>query len=144
LGTPIKERITGLDLTPRYLEECARRGYRVYLLGAKAGVGEALAQKMRAQFPSIQIVGHYSPPFAKKFEPAENDKMVDLINAAKPDIVLVSFTAPKQDYWIDEHWDRLDTKIAIGVGGAFEVTAGLIDRAPVFFSAMGWNGCLGF
>ena len=58
--------------------------------------------------------------------------MIAAINAVKPDIVLVSLTAPKQDIWISENLEYLDTKIAIGIGGAFEVTAGLINRAPVW------------
>ena len=137
LGTPIKERITGLDFTPIYIEEAYLRGYSMYFLGAKEGVAEALAHKMQQQFPAIKILGYYSPPFADKFSEEENKKMRDQINALKPDILWVSFTAPKQDYWIYAQMDQLDVKIAVGVGGAFEVTAGLIDRAPLFFQKNG-------
>jgi N-acetylglucosaminyldiphosphoundecaprenol N-acetyl-beta-D-mannosaminyltransferase len=56
--------------------------------------------------------------------------MVRMINAAKPDILWVSLTAPKQDFWIHKNFQQLDVKIAVGVGGAFEVTAGIIARAP--------------
>ena len=72
-----------------------------------------------------------------KFEKEENDKMIAAINAVKPDIVLVSLTAPKQDIWISENLQYLDTKIAIGIGGAFEVTAGLINRAPLWMQKAG-------
>lgn len=137
LGTPVKERITGLDLMPAYIRECAAKGYSMYFLGAKEGVAKTLSEKLQQQYPFIKIAGYYSPPFAGRFSEEENDIMIRLINAAKPDILWVSFTAPKQDYWIQEHFDKLDTHIAIGIGGAFEVTAGLIDRAPLFFRRNG-------
>ena len=137
LGKPIIERITGLDLLPQYLAICVEKKYRIYFLGAKEGVAQTLSNQLSIQFPNIQIVGLYSPPFATHFSADENNKMVQLINAAKPDIVFVSFTAPKQDYWIANHLHLLDTSIAIGVGGAFEVVAGLIPRAPIFFQRNG-------
>ena len=68
---------------------------------------------------------------------AEVLSKIAAINAAQPDIVLVSLTAPKQDIWISENLERLNTKIAIGIGGAFEVSAGLINRAPLWMQKFG-------
>ena len=137
LGTPIEQRITGLDLLPALLEFCATHNFSLFFLGASPGVGDALKAKAEQLHPSINIKGVYCPPFAAKFEKAENDKMIAAINVVKPDIVLVSLTAPKQDIWISENLEYLDTKIAIGIGGAFEVTAGLINRAPVWMQKAG-------
>ena len=137
LGTPIEQRITGLDLLPALLEFCASNNFSLFFLGASPGVGDALKAKAELLHPSINIKGVYCPPFAAKFEKAENDKMMAAINAVKPDIVLVSLTAPKQDIWISENLEYLDTKIAIGIGGAFEVTAGLINRAPLWMQKAG-------
>ncbi len=137
LGTPIKQRITGLDFLPMYIEECANKGYSMFFLGAKEGVSAQLAKVSTEKYPNIKITGVYCPPFAEKFSQEENDKMVAIVNAVKPDILWVSLTAPKQDFWIAEEFERLDVKIAIGVGGAFEVAAGLIDRAPVFYQKNG-------
>jgi N-acetylglucosaminyldiphosphoundecaprenol N-acetyl-beta-D-mannosaminyltransferase len=137
LGTPIKQRITGLDFLPMYIEECAQKGYSMFFLGAKEGVGVELARLMQEKYPTLKMVGVYSPPFAEKFSDEENNHMVALVNAAKPDLLWVSLTAPKQDFWIAEHFDQLEVKIAVGVGGAFEVSAGLIDRAPVFYQKNG-------
>ena len=137
LGTPIKERITGLDLTPRYIAECVKHGYSMYFLEAKEGVAAQLAQDILSKYPAAKIAGYYSPPFADKFSDEENQKIIAEINAIQPDILLVSFTAPKQDYWIYDHFDQLNISIAIGVGGAFEVTAGLIERVPIFFQKNG-------
>ena len=137
LGTPIAERITGLDLLPALLDFCATNNFSLFFLGASPGVGDALKAKAELLYPSINIKGVYRPPFAAKFEKVENDKMMAAINAVQPDIVLVSLTAPKQDIWISENLKYLDTKIAIGIGGAFEVTAGLINRAPLWMQKAG-------
>ena len=137
LGTPLKERITGLDLLPKYVKECYDNGYSFFLLGAKDGVAFALQKKLNAKYPGIKITGIYSPPFAEKFSEEENLKMIQLVNAGKPNVLWVSLTAPKQDFWIAENLNKLDVNIAIGVGGAFEVTAGLIQRAPRFLQRMG-------
>jgi len=137
LGEPLKGRVTGLDLLPKFIETCHTEAFSIFLLGAKDGVGEFLKQKLEKEFPGIKVVGIYSPPFAEKFSKEENEKMMQLINNVKPDVLWVSLTAPKQDYWIYENIDFLDVHIAIGVGGAFEVTAGLIDRAPKFMQKNG-------
>ena len=137
LGTPIEERITGLDLLPALLAFCATHNFSLFFLGASPGVGDALKAKAELLYPSINIKGVYCPPFAAKFEKEENDKIMAAINAVQPDLVLVSLTAPKQDIWISENLAMLNTKIAIGIGGAFEVTAGLINRAPLWMQKAG-------
>ena len=137
LGTPIAERITGLDLLPSLLPFCSENNFSLFFLGASPGVGLSLKAKAEQLYTGININGVYCPPFAEKFESSENDKMISLINEAKPDFVLVSLTAPKQDIWIAENLQKLDTKICIGIGGAFEVTAGLIPRAPHWMQVNG-------
>jgi N-acetylglucosaminyldiphosphoundecaprenol N-acetyl-beta-D-mannosaminyltransferase len=137
LNNPIRERITGLDFLPLYIEEAAKKGYSMFFLGAKEGVAKELSRVVIEKYPTIKIVGHYSPPFAKEFSNEENEKIVTMINVAKPDILWVSLTAPKQDFWIAAHFENLNAKIAVGVGGAFEVAAGLINRAPLFYQKNG-------
>jgi N-acetylglucosaminyldiphosphoundecaprenol N-acetyl-beta-D-mannosaminyltransferase len=137
LGEPIPGRVTGLDLLPEFTRIAAQRGYTFFFLGAREGVGATLAHVLSQQYPSLKIVGMYTPPFAATFTAQENAKMMALINAVKPNVLWVSLTAPKQDFWISEHFDQLDVNIAIGVGGAFEVTAGLISRAPLWMQRAG-------
>lgn len=133
----IEGRVTGLDLLPRFSKVASEKGYSFFFLGAKEGVAENLAKKLKAQYPDLKISGYYSPPFADKFSDEENKKIIAMINNVKPDVLWVSLTAPKQDIWIYEHIANLDVNIAIGVGGAFEVTAGLIRRAPVWMQKRG-------
>lgn len=137
LQTPLKGRVTGLDLLPLYIEEAYKKEFSMFFLGAKEGVAAALAEKCRNNFPGIKINGIYAPPFADEFSEEENQKIISLINAAAPDIVWVSLTAPKQDYWIQKNLDKINTHIAIGVGGAFEITAGIIKRAPLWMQKKG-------
>lgn len=137
LQTPLKGRVTGLDLLPLYMEEAYNKGFSMFFLGAKEGVAAALAEKYLHNFPGIKINGIYSPPYADEFTEEENQKIINLINASEPDILWVSLTAPKQDYWIQKNLQKINTHIAIGVGGAFEITAGLIKRAPLWMQKTG-------
>lgn len=137
LRNPVRGRVTGLDLLPALSKVGNDEGYSFFFLGAKNGVAKELATQLSDKFPNLKVVGHYSPPFANRFSDEENAKMIAMINSYKPNILWVSLTAPKQDYWIYEHFDKLDVNIAIGVGGAFEVTAGMIKRAPVWMQRNG-------
>ena len=137
LGTPIKERITGLDVLPRIFPFAAERNFTIFLLGASPGVAETLKTTMEVKYPSVKIVGTFVPPFRAEFSQEENEEMIEAINAVKPDILLVSLTAPKQDIWLAENLSTLNTHLAIGIGGAFEVAAGMIKRAPLWMQKSG-------
>ncbi len=130
-------RVTGLDLLPVFTAHCYQKGYSMFFLGAAEKTLEVLKEKLETLYPGIRIAGTYSPPYVAKFDDTENQKIVSLINSAKPDILWVSLTAPKQDYWIYEFFDRLDTKIAVGIGGALDVMAGNIQRAPRWMQKSG-------
>lgn len=137
LGIPIRGRVTGLDLLPAFAEKAAQKNYSFFLLGAKEGVADTLAEFLQEKYPGLRIAGTYSPPFADKFSTEENKKIITMVNEANPDILWVSLTAPKQDYWIAEHLKELRVHVALGVGGAFEVTAGMIRRAPHWMQKSG-------
>jgi N-acetylglucosaminyldiphosphoundecaprenol N-acetyl-beta-D-mannosaminyltransferase len=137
LGTPIKERITGLDVLPNLVKLSSEKNFSLFLLGASPGVGDQLAKIITEQYPSVTIAGIYVPPFMKVFTEEENQKMVNAVNASNADIVLVSLTAPKQDIWIAQNRSILNTAVYIGIGGAFEVMAGLTKRSPVWIQNVG-------
>lgn len=137
LGKKIKGRVTGLDLLPEFSKMGDDEGYNFFFLGAKDGVAKKLSEHLKSKYKNLEVSGYYSPPFAHRFSDEENLKIISLINRAKPNVLWVSLTAPKQDYWIFENFDKLNVNIAIGVGGAFEVTAGLIKRAPLWMQKSG-------
>lgn len=137
LGNPIRGRVTGLDLLPEFSKVAAKESFTFFFLGAGDGVADRLKQKLEKENPGLNVVGTYSPPYAKTFSDEENQKMINMINKVKPNVLWVSLTAPKQDYWIHEHLEKLDVNIAIGVGAAFDVVVGDIQRSPEWMQKYG-------
>jgi N-acetylglucosaminyldiphosphoundecaprenol N-acetyl-beta-D-mannosaminyltransferase len=137
LGTPIKERITGLDVLPDLVHLCAKKNFSIFLLGASPGVGAQLQKVILDKYPNCRVLGVYVPPFMQVFSPEENSKMLEAVNAAAPDVLLVSLTAPKQDIWIAQNKAQLNASLLVGIGGAFEVMAGLVKRSPKWVQVAG-------
>jgi len=137
LGTPLKERLTGFDFFPHFIQHCAQNNYSIYFLGAKKGVAKQLADMHQSRYPGIRVAGFCTPPFAAAFSEEQNAVMRSAINAAKPDVLFVSLTAPKQDIWIHQQLEHLNVKLAIGVGAAFDSEAGSLKRAPILMQQMG-------
>lgn len=135
-GFPSVERVYGPDLLLALCEHGLDRGYRHFFYGGGPGVAEALAARLRARFPGLQIVGTYTPPF-RPLTPAEDAAMVATINAAGPDIVWVGLSTPKQDRWMAEHVGRLTAPVLIGVGAAFDFHSGRKRQAPRWMQRSG-------
>ncbi|MGJ3237457.1 MAG: WecB/TagA/CpsF family glycosyltransferase [Anaerolineae bacterium] len=126
LGDPIKQRVTGSDGVPRIAEEAAARGWKLFLLGAGAGIAEQTAQILSKQYEGLQVVGTYAgSPSAE-----EEADIVARINASGADILLVAYGAPKQEKWIARNIPRLRVKMVMGVGGTFDFIVGKVPRAP--------------
>jgi N-acetylglucosaminyldiphosphoundecaprenol N-acetyl-beta-D-mannosaminyltransferase len=133
LGQPLKERVTGVDTVQRVAELAARKGYRLFLLGAAEGVADLCAQRLSNQHPNLQIVGTYSGSPAAE----EEDEIVALVKQARPDVLFVAYGAPQQDKWIARNMERLGVPLAMGVGGAFDFMAGVAARAPRWAQQLG-------
>jgi N-acetylglucosaminyldiphosphoundecaprenol N-acetyl-beta-D-mannosaminyltransferase len=130
LGFPLPERVTGGDLMESLCAEAARYGFRVFLLGGPPGVAMTAADKLRQQFPGLQVCGTYCPPLGFEFDPAELARMRAAINEASPDLLCVAFGAPKQEVWMQQNRSLLSAGVMLAVGAAFERHAGLRRRAP--------------
>lgn len=133
LGEPVPERITGTDTLPVMAQLCARKGYRLYLLGAAPGIAQATAEKLQQLAPGLLIAGTYVGTPAR----SEEDDIIERIRAAEADILCVAFGAPAQDLWIYRNRERLPVAVAMGVGGAFDFISGRQRRAPVFMRRVG-------
>jgi N-acetylglucosaminyldiphosphoundecaprenol N-acetyl-beta-D-mannosaminyltransferase len=133
----LRGRVTGLDLLPQYIERCYQQDFSMFFLGAGEGVAQSYKEQLEEKYPGIRVVGVYSPPYAKEFSAEENQKIIALINAAKPAILWVSLTAPKQDYWIQQNYHALNSSINIGIGAALDVAVGKFNRAPVWMQKNG-------
>ncbi|MDZ4765530.1 MAG: WecB/TagA/CpsF family glycosyltransferase [Chloroflexota bacterium] len=125
-GTPLPERVTGSDGVPKIAERAAAQGWRLFLLGAADGIAQQAADALQRRYPGVKIVGVYAgSPSAD-----DEDEIVARVNAANADILFVAYGAPEQDKWIARNSVRLNVKMAIGVGGAFDFIAGVVPRAP--------------
>jgi N-acetylglucosaminyldiphosphoundecaprenol N-acetyl-beta-D-mannosaminyltransferase len=124
LGRPLKSKVPGCDFGERVFAEMAARDKKLYLLGAKPGVAEKAAENLKNKYPGLQIVGCADGYFK------ESDPVVEKINAAAPDFLLVCLGAPKQEYWMADHADVLNVRLMAGLGGSLDVFAGTVERAP--------------
>ncbi|UCD58618.1 MAG: WecB/TagA/CpsF family glycosyltransferase [Candidatus Hydrogenedentota bacterium] len=126
LGMHLPGRSTGADFIPGFCRGFAERGYRIYFLGARPGVAENAAHRLRQSVPSLDIVGIRDGYFA----PEEKEQVVADIVEARPHILLVGLGAPYQERWIEENLERLNVPVVWGVGGAFDFISGRLTRGP--------------
>ncbi|MDZ4717170.1 MAG: WecB/TagA/CpsF family glycosyltransferase [Roseiflexaceae bacterium] len=132
-GSPLRERVTGVALTKRIAAQAARNGWRIFLLGAAAGVAERAAQILQETNPGLIIAGCYSG----SPRPEEEHAIRVLLAEAKADILLVAYGHPKQDLWIARNQPLLRIPVAIGVGGTFDYLAGIAPLAPLWMRRIG-------
>ncbi|MDN5345163.1 MAG: N-acetylglucosaminyldiphosphoundecaprenol N-acetyl-beta-D-mannosaminyltransferase [Clostridia bacterium] len=128
LGHPLPERVTGIDLLQALAAAGAGEGWRFYLYGAAPGVAAQAAAHLQREHPGLVVAGTshgYLGPDAMPLLLAE-------IRAAQPHILLVGLGAPKQEYWIASYLEELQVPVAMGVGGSFDVLAGVARRAPAW------------
>jgi N-acetylglucosaminyldiphosphoundecaprenol N-acetyl-beta-D-mannosaminyltransferase len=128
-GVPLRERVTGVDLIPQLARLSAERGYGIYLLGATEESSRRAAEVLEERYPGVRIVGRTSPEIQPLHE-MDNEGLLRKIEEANPAILLVAFGNPKQEIWIHRHRDRLKVPVAIGIGGALDMIAGNLKRAP--------------
>lgn len=136
LGHGRTERVYGPDLMLRLTELSALRGYRQYYFGGAPGLAERLRDRLTTRFPGLAVAGTFSPPF-RPSSAEEDEEIVRMINAAKPDIVWVGLSTPKQEYWMASHLDRIEAPVMIGVGAAFDFLAGTKRQAPAWMQKRG-------
>lgn len=133
LGQPLKERVTGIDLFFRLLREAPARGWRVYLLGARPEVLAECVRRAQRDYPGLQIAGAHHG----YWPPEEETALVEQIRAAQPDLLFVAMGSPRKELFLAEHLDTMEVPFAMGVGGSFDVMAGLTRRAPRWMQKTG-------
>ena len=130
-GKPLQERVTGVDLIPELARLSAEKGYSIFLLGSSDASSRLAAEILEKRFPGVRIVGRCCPDVAPLHE-MDNEEILRQIEKAQPDILLVAMGNPKQEIWIHRHRERLTVPVAIGIGGALDMIAGSLKRAPVW------------
>jgi N-acetylglucosaminyldiphosphoundecaprenol N-acetyl-beta-D-mannosaminyltransferase len=130
LGYDIPERFTLADWIWQLAALAEEKGFSIFLLGNPPGVAQAAADRLRERMLDLRIAGTQHGYFQKSPDHPENLAVLEAINSAKADILLVGFGMPTQEKWLQENWDRLDVKVAISVGALFEYVAGELRRGP--------------
>lgn len=129
VGHPFEERVTGVDFTRKALERLADMGKSVYFLGAKPGIAAKAAENLQKEIPGLKVAGTRDG----YFKPEEELQVVEEINASQADFLCLALGAPKQDEFARRYADRLQAKVAIGIGGSLDVWSGSLKRAPQFY-----------
>lgn len=132
-GTPFPQRVTGVDLMGRLLEEGGRRGLRAYFLGARAEVLEDLVRLCRERHPGLVVAGHRDGYFSTD----EHQAVADEIRAREPHFLFVGMPSPFKETWCQLYKERLGVPVIIGVGGSFDVLSGHLRRAPGWVQDIG-------
>ena len=133
---PHAEKISGPDFMPLFCEQSVVRGHRHFFYGGGSGVARDAAEALLQRYPGLRIAGHLSPPF-RDLSTDETDAVVARINASGADLVWVCLGCPKQEAWIDANRSRLDAKVVLAVGQAFDIVAGRTSRAPALLRNYG-------
>jgi len=129
-------RVYGPDLMLEVCRYTVARGYTHFFYGGAEGVAAELQRRLEARFPGIRIVGTYTPPF-RPLNVAESDDLIRRVAIVKPDIVWVGLSTPKQEKFMAEYLQKLDTTLMFGVGAAFDFHAGRVRQAPRWMQRSG-------
>lgn len=131
LGTPLKEKVPGIEFAAGLMERMAAEGLSLYLLGAKPGVAEAAGERLAAKYPGLKIAGTHDGYFQ------EDGPVVEAIRQSGADCVFVCLGAPKQELWMYKQGKATEARLLCGLGGSLDVFAGVVERAPKFWSDHG-------
>ena len=131
LGQPLPSRVPGIDFMDALLDLSARRGYRVYFLGAEASVVDRVTEIGRGR--GVSVVG------AREgfWDESEESQVVESIRASRADILFLGIPSPAKEFFLARNLDQMAVRLAVGVGGSFDVVAGLRRRAPKWMQNVG-------
>ena len=130
-GTPLKGRVPGIEFAEDMLACLDRRGGRLYLLGARPGVAEEAGRRILEAHPGITLCGAQDGYFK------DEEAVLLKVAAARPDLLFVCLGAPKQEKWMARWGRHTGARLAIGLGGALDVFAGKVERAPEAWRRLG-------
>lgn len=133
LGKRLPERVPGPDLMEDIVKMCAADGYSIYMLGATQEVVTKVVDVYQRRYPALRIAGWRNG----YWDAAEESAVVDGIKAARPDVLFVAISSPKKETFLAKHLKELDVPFTMGVGGAFDIVAGHIARAPHSWQKLG-------
>lgn len=133
LGTPLKSRVPGIDFAAGLMGEMAKKGQRLYLLGAKPGVADLAAANLEKDYPGLSVCGSHDGYFKEE----ESAAIAAGIRESGADAVFVCLGAPKQEAWMADYGAATGAHLLVGLGGSLDVFAGTVERAPAVWQKLG-------
>ena len=133
-GCPLPERVAGIDVMYTLMQRAAQKQYRIFFLGAKPDVLETVIQKAQRDYPGLQVAGSRDGYFDLE---AEGRQVAEQIRDSNADILFVAITPPKKELFLDRFKTVLNVPVCHGVGGSFDVFAGVTKRAPLWMQKAG-------
>lgn len=130
--------VYGPDLTLSLLQLAEQKGYPVFFFGNTTEVLKKLTDKLKNQFPQLNIAGVVPHPF-RPLTKSENQKLISLINKSRSDILFVGTGAPRQELWIGRNWNKLNVPVALGVGATFDFLSGSKKNPPKWLQRIGFG-----
>lgn len=124
LGMPIEHRICAIDFASALMARMSEKGMSVFILGTDTDIVEPAADNIRARYPGLRIVGSDDGYYTM------DSDIIDAVNEAKPDLLLVAYGMPKQEIWMYRNRDALDAGLMLGFEGGLKMLAGVTKRAP--------------
>lgn len=132
LGRPLQGRVAGIDFASGILSVLSEEGGRVFLLGSKEGVAEMAEEKLTAEYPNLTVCGCHHGYFKED----QDEEVANLIAQSQADVIFVCLGAPRQEIFLAQWGETTGAKMGIGLGGALDVFAGTVERAP-----KAWQKC---
>ena len=133
LGKPLKERVAGIDLFEALMQRAAREGWRVFLLGAREEVVAAVRALYEKKYRGLIVAGHRNGYWTA----SEEAGVAAQVAASRADLLFVAISSPKKEQFLGQYQAQMKVPFAMGVGGSFDVAAGLLKRAPRWMQQAG-------
>lgn len=134
IGHPLRERVAGISIMYGLMERAAQKKYRIFFLGAKQEVVQKVVQKTRILYPGVQVAGYHDGYFDLEKDGA---MVAEQIRDSYADILFIAITPPKKEIFMDRWKHYFNVSICHGVGGSFDIFAGLVKRAPCWMQNAG-------
>lgn len=129
---PLKEKVSGADLTPLLFKMAYEKNYKIFIFGSLPNVSQKVVQLYKKKYGVNYKIDSYSPPFGFESNEEELKKSINVINEFKPDILLVALGSPKGEYFMFDNLNMIKVPLSIQIGASIDFIAGAVKRAPVW------------
>ena len=133
LGRSLPERVAGIDLMEELIKLSNEKGYRIYFFGAKEDVVTKVVKIYKEKYKDLKVVGHRNGYFSAE----DKNEIINDMKESEADILFVAFSSPNKEYWLAENMEKINIPFCMGVGGSFDVVAGITKRAPKWMQKLG-------